>query len=175
MSDFATCFAFVLENEAGSPPNYAIVPDPTKTDPAAKACSGINSSDFPETFDMLFQATPAERPSIVAAFYEITYFNRWLCQLPNEIAMRVMDAEVNEGAGVGVKLLQQACNRAIGAPIVVTDGLWGPATVQAVNDQDAASLIAFFKAARVDRYKAIATANPAEAVNLRGWIARAEK
>ncbi len=176
MSDFATCFAFVLENEAGSPPNYAIVPDPTKTDPAAKACSGINSSDFPETFDMLFQATPAERPSIVAAFYEITYFNRWLCQLPNEIAMRVMDAEVNEGAGVGVKLLQEAVNSQFtsGAKLAV-DGVWGPHTIAAAVGVNAASLLMSFQALRIARYQRIAEANPAKAINLRDWIARAEK
>lgn len=176
MSDFATCFAFVLENEAGSPPNYAIVPDPTKTDPAAKACSGINSSDFPETFDMLFQATPAERPSIVAAFYEITYFNRWLCQLPNEIAMRVMDAEVNEGAGVGVKLLQEAVNsQIVSGPKLAVDGVWGSLTLSAATRLNPDLLLMSFQALRIARYQRIAEANPAEAINLRGWIARAEK
>lgn len=176
MSDFATCFAFVLENEAGSPPNYAIVPDPTEADPAAKACAGINSSYFPATFEWLSQATPAERPSIIAAFYEISYFSQWLEQIPNEIAKRVMDAEVNEGAGIGVKLLQEAVNsQIVSGPKLAVDGVWGPLTLSAATRVNPDSLLMSFQALRIARYQRIAEANPAEAINLRGWIARAEK
>jgi hypothetical protein len=168
VADFATCYDFVLANEDFTPPRYATVPDPTQADPLALAISGINSAKFPEQFEVIFAAkTPAERAPLVAAFYERTYFTPHLAQLSNPVAMRLMDAEVNEGAGAGVKLLQKAC-QALGAALEV-DGVLGPITITAANACDQEVLVAAFRAARVAAYEAIG------GPDLPQWIARANK
>ena len=168
MADFASCYAFVLANEDYTPPRYATVPDPTKADPLALAISGINSAEFPEDFEPIFAAkTPADRAPLVAVFYHKTYFTPHLAQLSNPVAMRLMDAEVNEGTDAGVKLLQKAC-LALGANVEV-DGALGPLTIAAANGCDQDALVAAFKAARVAAYKAIGGPDLPE------WIARANK
>lgn len=168
MADFATCYDFVLANEDFTPPRYATVPDPTKADPLALAISGINSAKFPEDFERIFAAkTPADRAPLVAAFYRKTYFTPHLAQLSNPVAMRLMDAEVNEGAGAGVKLLQKAC-LALGANVEL-DGALGPLTIAAANACDQENLVAAFKAWRIAAYEAIGGPDLPE------WIARAKK
>jgi hypothetical protein len=168
LATFEVCYAFVLSNEDFAPPRYAAVPDPTKSDPLALAISGINSAKFPDEFEPIFATKPAaERAPLVAAFYERTYFTPQLAQLSNPVAMRLMDAEVNEGAGAGVKLLQKACN-SLGANLEV-DGALGPLTIAAANGCDQDALVAAFKAARVAAYEAIG------GPNLPQWIARAKK
>ena len=176
MADFQTCYAFVLPDEDYTPPRYALSPDPTKAAPNAQAISGINSASFPAVFAVIASLPQAHRAAPVLAFYQSTYFGPWLAQLPNEIAMRVMDAEVNEGQGIGVRLLQTAANCCNGAQDhIAVDGLWGPDTVAAACEPATADLVGAFKAARAARYKAIAAADPAEAPNLAGWLVRAEK
>jgi lysozyme family protein len=167
MADFATCFAFVLGNEAGSPPNYLAVRDPRRNDPEAAAICGINSAAFPKQFVAIAWLTGKERATAVEAFYRATYFTSELAQLSNPIAMRVMDAEVNEGQEEGVRLLQKVCH-ALGATIEV-DGALGPLTAAAANACDQDALVAAFKAARVAAYEAIGSPDLPE------WIARAEK
>ena len=168
MADFASCYAFVLANEDYTPPRYATVPDPTKSDPLALAISGINSAKFPDEFEPIFATKPpADRAPLVAAFYQKTYFTPQLAQLSNPVAMRLMDAEVNEGAGAGVRLLQKAC-QALGATLEV-DGALGPITIAAANACDQDALVAAFRAARVAAYEAIGGPDLAE------WIARANK
>jgi hypothetical protein len=168
LADFATCYDFVLADEDYMPPRYATVPDPTKADPLALAISGINSAEFPEDFESIFAAkTPADRAPLVAAFYRKIYFTPRLAQLSNPVAMRLMDAEVNEGAGAGVKLLQKAC-QALGATLEV-DGALGPLTIAAANACDQEALVAAFRAARVRAYEAIG------GPDLPQWIARANK
>ena len=176
MSDFAICFAFVLENEAGSPPNYLAVPDSTRADPEAAAICGINSAAFPKQFAAIASLTGEQRKTAVEAFYRTVFFSPELAQLPNEIAKRVMDAEVNEGPGIGVKLLQEAVNsQFVYQRKLAVDGVWGPLTLSAATRVNQGSLLFSFQALRIARYQRIAEANPAEAINLRGWIARAEK
>jgi hypothetical protein len=168
VADFASCYAFVLANEDYTPPRYATVPDPTKADPLALAISGINSAEFPEDFELIFaEKTPAQRAPLVAAFYRKAYFTLYLADLSNPVAMRLMDAEVNEGAGAGVKLLQKAC-RCLGKNLEV-DGALGPLTIAAANACDQDALVAAFKAARVAAYEAIG------GPDLPQWIARANK
>ena len=166
MADFDTCYAFVLPNEDWTPPRFEVEPDPTKSDPNAKVVSGVNSAAFPEDFAAIAALPMAERPAAVRAFYEKTYWNRWIQQLENPIAMRVMDAEVNSG-GEGVRLLQQAC-KALGATLDV-DEIWGPLTVAAANACNLPDLVKTFKSLRVAFYQSLGGPTVAE------WVARAQK
>ena len=178
MADFPTCYAFVLPNEDFTPPRFEAIPDPTPTDPTAGAISGINSAAFPAQFARIAAILPpAARAAAVESFYESTYWNGWIRQLQNAIAMRVMDAEVNHGAGVGVRLLQRACNALEAAPgaMLVVDGLWGPFTVEDTNAANLVRLVQMFRVARVSFLREAALTDPIVAKDLPQLIARANK
>ena len=166
MADFPGCSAFVLANEDYNPPRYQTEPDPTKTDPLALAISGINSAAFPEDFEDVFAFPVNQRASVVEAFYQKTYWNPWIVQLENPIAMRVMDAEVNSG-GDGIRLLQRACN-ALGAKLEV-DEAWGPLTVAAAQALNQVALVGTFKSLRVAFYESLGGPHVAE------WVERARR
>jgi type VI secretion system secreted protein VgrG len=57
--------------------------------------------------------------------------------------------------------------------VVKPDGLWGPVTLEAVNRQDAQSLLTRFRAKLAEHYQSIVDNNPAEAKFLNGWLRRA--
>ena len=152
MADFQICYAFVLPNEDFTPPRYGTVPDPTKADPLALAISGVNSAAFPADFEEIFALPVSQRAPAVQAFYQKTYWNAWISQLENAIAMRVMDAEVNSG-GEGIRLLQQACN-SLGAALDV-DEIWGPRTVAAAVACNQVDLVGRFKKLRVAFYTSL--------------------
>jgi hypothetical protein len=166
MADFLICYAFVLGNEDYTPPRYQTEPDPTKTDPQALVISGINSEAFPVDFEEVFAIPVNHRAPAVQAFYQKTYWNGWIQQLEDPIAMRVMDAEVNSG-GEGVRLLQQACN-ALGAHLEV-DETWGPLTVAAARACNLVDLVGTFKSLRVAFYTSLGGPHVA------AWVARARK
>lgn len=169
MASFSTCFnQFVLLNEAGDPPRYHISPDPTKSDPNAKVCAGINSAAFPRDFAFIAALPEDQRPAVVDAFYQRVFWNTYLSSLnSNRIAAVVLDAMVNQGPGTGVKLLQRATG-ACGL-VMTVDGLWGPVTVAAANSVPPEKLFPAFQQAREDAYRKIG------GPNLEAWLARAAK
>jgi hypothetical protein len=155
MADQQTCVNFVLDNEDARR-LYAVEPDPTHADPSARAISGINSHFWPTQFARILSIPQAARGSEVAAFYVLEYFEPWVAQLEDTaLAARVMDAEVNEGAGVGVRCLQEALNDADRAALV-EDCVWGPETVGAANaTTDPVALAMAFRTARDAAYQAL--------------------
>jgi lysozyme family protein len=136
------------------------------------AISGINSGAWPAQFAAIAALPEGQRAAAVEAFYQAQFWNRWLAQLTSDdVAKRVFDFGVNAGSGTSVKALQQSVN-ALGGGLAV-DGGWGPLTVASANSADPSGLVRAFIAARVAHYQAIAAANPADAVYLNGWLARA--
>jgi hypothetical protein len=171
VADFPTCYAFVLSNEDYTPPRYLMKADPTKADPTACSISGINSAAFPIEYLRILMIQAPHRGPAVEAFYQATYWNSWISQLPDALAMRVMDAEVNDGGGIGVRLLQKAVNKVCTPvkPPIAEDGLWGPITVAVAVSCVPPILIAAFKAARVAFYESIG------GPDLPAWLVRANK
>lgn len=84
------------------------------------------------------------------------------------LAGAVFDAEVNMGAGEGVKLLQQA----LGMPKDAWDGKFGPHTLAAVQ-RPVAGILTRFSALRAVEYGQIAHEHPGELGYLTGWLRRA--
>jgi lysozyme family protein len=160
---FEICYPFILGNEAGDPPNYAAVHDPTKSDPSAQAIAGVNSHYWPAWFAKIAAAPMLERPVLVAQFYRTNYWSHWLASLnSSRIAAMVLDASVNQGAGWGCKLLQRACG-------AEDDGLWGAQTLAAANAADLDDMVRQFVVAREARYREIG------GPSLPQWLARAAK
>ena len=171
MSNWETDYEFMMANEdAGQA--HAIVPDAPE---GAYAISGINSAAYPDDFKAIAALPQSQRGPAVEAFYQAHEGGAWLAQIgPDEIAERILDAEVNCGFGTGVKLAQQAANTVMGGSAqIAEDGQWGPATVHALNVVDPAAWVTAERQARANRYKAIIAANPADARYETIWLARA--
>lgn len=171
MASFRNSLNFVLDNE-DSQREYADVPD---APPGARAISGINSHSYPADYAHIAALPQAERGPAVAAFYAANFWDHWLAEVASDpAAARIMDAEVNEGQGTGIRLAQEAANKARSSNLEI-DGVWGPATVLAINACDPQEFVGCFRAARIARYQDLVKKNPARAVYLDNWITRAQK
>ena len=173
MADFPTAYNWMMDNEDASRA-YADVPD---APPGAHAISGINSAAWPEEFEAIAALSQDQREPLVQQFYENHFWNMWYAQLTSdEVAKRVFDMAVNAGSVAAVRCLQEAMKSLVRSfPLLVTDGLWGPNTIQQVNLVKSDSIIPAFQQARVTHYDALIAANPALAIYKDTWTARAEK
>jgi len=139
----------MLDNE-DSQRKYVAVPDPP---PGSHAISGINSYYWHDEYMAIAALPQAERGPAVIAFYEKNFWNDWLAQiLDDDLAARVMDSGVNQGAGTACGLLQRAVN-SLGGVYIEPDGHWGPITLAAVNNQNPFSLLNAFRTVRAAKYR----------------------
>lgn len=102
-------------------------------------------------------------------FWEIPHFDK--IKDP-KVASLLFYLGVNMGVPESIKLAQTACNT-LGKKIAV-DAADGPTTLAAINSVDAVKLHAEICTLAENRYKHIA-ANPVEASNLPGWLARLKR
>lgn len=93
------------------------------------------------------------------------------------IASKLFDMAVNMGVKRAVMLLQSALNTNAQPRMLLLkeDGVIGPATIIATNHADTSLLLTGLVELSREHYREIARANPAEACDLKGWLARAEK
>ena len=106
-------------------------------------------------------------PACAGEFYSAQFWNRYHIGLLNDqgVADKVADLAVNCGGGTAVRMLQTV----IGVPV---DGSLGPNTAAMANKADPTELVGALRIAAAEHYQAIAEANPAEAHDLPGWLAR---
>lgn len=176
MANWDVCFNWLMDNEDRAR-SYAIVPDV-----GGSAIAGVNSKDWPVQFQKIANLPADQRGPLVALFYQQAYWNKWYAQLTSdEVAKRVFDASVNCGPRAAIEILQRAINpialkmAAPGSYLLIIDGAWGRHTVESANALDPAGIVPAFCAERVLHYQAIVDANPADAVYLAAWTARALK
>jgi len=173
MASFEVAYRFMLANEDKTPPVYANVPDV-----GGSAIAGVNSKDWPVQFQKIANLPADQRGPLVEQFYQMHFWSDWFDDLTSdEVAKRVFDASVNMGSVAAVRCLQEAINFFYLDGLIV-DGIWGLATIKAANNPNCAmveaeNLVAAFKMRRVAYYRAIVAANPADAVYLAAWTARA--
>lgn len=136
--------------------------------------AGVNEGSWPVEYGAIAAASVSERPALVSAFYLDHYWNpRNLAALTNQdVANRVMAADVNEVFHEGGVLLQRAVNALEGAQVDV-DGVIGPMTIAAANACDPAALLDAFRKQEVAYYQAVVAKHPEDAPYLAGWTARA--
>lgn len=160
---------------------HAIVPDKCPKGCTLLHCfaiSGVNSGAWPAEYAAIANTPQAERGPLVKTFYLAHFWctpngSSWYAQLTSDdVVKRVFDFAVNAGSVAAVRCLQTAVTMAEDCSLVV-DGKWGSHTVDAVNSDDPDRLIPQFKAMRVAHYEDIARENPADAVYLAAWTARA--
>jgi len=179
MADFQPAFDFIMQSEDAQR-KYQTVSDPTKDDPTAQAISGINSAAWPEDFAKIAEIEPEQdRAARVEGFYLLRFWDPLqLDALSNQdLANRVLDSAVNQGAGTAIKILQQALNHLedvdsldthTAPEYLAVDGAMGPLTIVAANECGI-GLLAAFRDYRCMAYRRIG------GPNLSAWIKRAER
>jgi lysozyme family protein len=108
--------------------------------------------------------------NMVRVFYRTNYWDRLNCyQIDNKcVAITLFDTAVNIGTKTAAKLAQIIVNTA-------PDGVIGPITIEAINNEDADLFLARYTIAKIARYADIVNNDPTQKKFLLGWINRALK
>jgi hypothetical protein len=165
---FVDCFEWMMNFEDPKQ-EYAVVGDV-----GGHSISGINSHYWPAQYSAIEAIPQPDRGVAVEAFYLQNFWIPRYAELANpELGKRVFDFAVNDSRGRSTGTLQAAIN-ALHDPtagLVVEDGLFGPATIDAANRSIYASLVVMFKELRAAHYLANAAGLPQGVVNV--LVARA--
>jgi lysozyme family protein len=153
---FAACLPIILASEGG------YVDDPS--DPGGATNLGITLATLSgwlgraATIDDVISLTAAT----VAPIYQANYWNAAHCgDCPTGVDLIVFDEAVNQGVGRAIRSLQ-------GAVGVRVDGLFGKATLGALQGRDAATIIERIAAEREALYRRL----PTFARFGNGWLTR---
>lgn len=163
--NFEDCLDFVLRWEGG------FVDDPA--DRGGATNQGVTQAVYDEwrmrkAFDKR-SVRAIERGEVIHIYLE-QYWKPSRCQaLDFPMSLILFDSAVNHGVGRAVKLLQNVLD-------VAADGHFGPQTMAAYDDQEAASgtcgIAGKYLAAREAFYVRIVEADPSLGKFLRGWLNR---
>lgn len=88
-----------------------------------------------------------------------------------EIAIKFFDLSVNIGNFWAATLIQRALRSA--GKNLMEDGIFGPQTLEAINQADSTDLLAALKSEAAGYYRTIAALRPKEKIFLKGWLKRA--
>ena len=152
MADFNEAIAPLLADEGG------YVNDPS--DPGGETKYGISKRSFPGLDIANLTKEQAE------AIYR-THF--WLFDgvLSQPVANKLFNEYVNMEHNA-IKMAQRTLT-------LTEDGVFGPATLKAVNSEDPVSFLQRYRNELVDYYLRLVEENPAEAKYLKGWLNRARQ
>lgn len=117
----------------------------------------------PVSVDEVRTLTPDEAAEIYAARYVLT--PRFDGIEHDDLAALVVDCGVNHGPARAARWLQSAAG-------VAVDGMVGPVTLGAVNQQDGVTLYRAVLAERCRFYGRLITRDPSQAVFAAGWANR---
>jgi lysozyme family protein len=171
MADFKPAFAFVLQHEDSTRSGKVTV------DAGGRTRFGIAEKFHPDLPEEFFTG-PAEDALVEAE--KIEEHEYWaamrLTEVENQnVANKLFDMGVNMGVLQAAVYAQRAANAlTAGDARVAEDGVIGSRTLAAINVGDPIAyyqLLGQFSAAY---YRHLAAVNPAQAVNLAGWLKRAE-
>jgi hypothetical protein len=178
MADFKHAFANTMKFEDAHRSGEVTV------DAGGRTRFGIAEKFHPELPEEFFTG-PAEAALAEAGkIEEAGYWNALrLGEIRSQaVADKLFDMAVNMGVHQAAVLAQRAANGLLhaaakpGLPAtsVVEDGDVGAKTLAAINTLDPASYVQALRDLSAELYRHIAGVNPAQAVNLAGWLRRAE-
>lgn len=151
MADFDVVVKITLQNEGG----YVDNPN----DPGGATNMGIEQQDLP---DIDIKTLTVDQAT---AYYAEHYWKPYYGSIESQAtANKLFDMGVLFGVGTAVGLLQ----RALG---VSPDGVFGPETLQAVNEHPS-SLLGAYKAQLVNHVQLVVSAKPETREFMNGWIRR---
>ena len=140
-------------------------------DPGGTTRFGLSQRAYPH-LDMPSLTLPKARFYAKRDYWDVVRAD----ELPPELRWQVFDTAFNQGTGTASRILQKAvnlCRQAHGRiDFLQEDGVIGPKTLEAVDEQRPERLRLVFKAYRVEHYLVVAeTRLP---MFIHGWLRRAE-
>lgn len=155
MADPNIAINLTIQNEGGW------VNDPF--DSGHETNMGITQADMPSV--NLKELTPVQ----AAAYYRANYWKTYFSQIANQsVGNKIFDMGVLFGVETMIQLLQHTLG-------IKQDGVFGPDTLQAVNDEDSEELLYLFKGSLKAHAMAIVAKNPKDKKFLQGWLNRVNK
>ena len=160
MADFETAFRFMMSHE-----------DPGLTgtvthDDGGITRWGISQRAYPHLDIATLSLAEAE------AIYRSDYWEPIKGGAINSqpVASKLLDMAVNMGVAQASRIIQGICIR--NGAAIAEDGIVGPATVEAINDDDD-SLVISLRTACECFYGSLVQHDPTKRPYLQGWLARA--
>lgn len=153
MASFDKAIELVLEHEGG----YVNNP----LDPGGETKYGISKRAYP--FEDIAGLTLERAKEI----YKRDYW-KYDAVLDQRVANKLLDMAVNMGASQAHKIVQKALG-------ITADGVFGPATLKAVNDAMPKTLLDEICARLCEFYCTIVLNSPEKKVFLLGWLRRGVK
>jgi lysozyme family protein len=178
MAEFKPAFEFVLLHEDASRCGRVT------EDAGGRTRFGIAEKFHPELPKEFFTAPADEALDVAEQIEEREYWQRMrLGEVKDqEAANKLFDMAVNMGVRQAAVYAQRAANYliSIGDPLgtargrIAEDGDMGEKTLAAINAVDPEQFHQVLRQMSAAHYRHIAMVNPAQAVNLEGWLKRAE-
>jgi len=171
MADFRPAFEFVLQHE-----------DPTRSgkvtvDAGGRTRFGIAEKFHPDLPEEFFDGPAEEALAVAERIEEQGYWEPMrLGEVENQnVAAKLFDMAVNMGVRQAAVYAQRALNGLVGPEQrLAEDGVIGPRTLAAIHAATPVLLYQLLCELSAGHYRHLAAINPAQAVNLAGWIKRAE-
>ena len=172
MADFQPAFTFVMSHE-----DTGLTGKVTE-DAGGRTRFGIAEKFHPGLPAGFFSGPAAEALEVAEQIYQRDYWKQLrLDELDNQnIANKIFDMAVNMGTHQAAIYAQRAANGLIAAPgqRLHEDGVFGPATIAGFNSLSPIALYQPLCEWSRRHYQHIASINPTQAVNLAGWMKRAD-
>ena len=171
MADFKPAFAFVLQHEDSTRSGKVTV------DAGGRTRFGIAEKFHPDLPEEFFTGPAEDALAEAEKIEEREYWDAMrLGEVENQnVANKLFDMGVNMGVRQAAFYAQRAANALVAVDVrLAEDSVIGPRTLAAINAGDPIvyyQLLCQFSAAF---YRHVAAVNPAQAVNLAGWMKRAE-
>ena len=171
MADFKTAFLLTLQHEDSTRSGKVTV------DAGGRTRFGIAEKFHPDLPEEFFTG-PAE--DALAEAEEIEECEYWdtmrLAEVENQnVANKLFDMGVNMGVRQAAIYVQRVANTMLaGEARLIEDGEIGPKTLAAINNADPIAYYQALSEMSAAHYRHVAAVNPAQAVNLAGWMKRAE-
>ena len=171
MADFKPAFAFVLQHEDSTRSGKVTV------DTGGRTRFGIAERFHPDLPEEFFTGAAEDALAEAEKIEEREYWDAMrLADVEDQnIANKLFDMGVNMGVRQAAIYAQRAANALVAADArVAEDGVIGHKTLAAINAADPITYYRLLREFSAAYYRHLAAVNPAQAVNLTGWLKRAE-
>jgi lysozyme family protein len=168
MADFKPAFLFTLQHEDSTRSGKVTV------DAGGRTRFGIAEKFHPGLPEEFFTGPPEDALAEAEKIEEREYWETLrLGEVEDQnVANKLFDMGVDMGVRQGAVYAQRAVNSQ--GRQLTEDGKIGPKTLAAINAIDPQTFYGLLCQFSAWHYRHIATNNPAQAVNLQGWLKRAE-
>ena len=171
MADFKAAFEFVLQHEDPARSGKVTV------DAGGRTRFGIAARFHPDLPEEFFTGPAEDALAEAEKIEEQEYWDRMrLAEVENQnVDNKLFDMAVNMGVRQAAVYAQRAANALLPPEgRLVEDGTVGGKTLAAINAVNAIAFHQLLCELSEAHYRHLATVNPEQAVNLRGWLKRAE-